>query len=134
VKLTGYSRVLRLALRRDRFALPTWIVLLGVLAAFYYDQFAKLYPTEAARQTLVVAAKANPSWVALAGPLESNSIGALALWKSSINFVIVALVVAFTVIRHGRADEESGRRELLESASVGRWVHPLVAVSIGAGA
>jgi ABC-2 type transport system permease protein len=94
-------------------------------------QFQNLYPTPAARETLVAATKANPAWVALSGPLASSEVGALALWKSSITIVVLALAVILTVIRHGRADEEFGRRELLESTPIGRLAHPCAAVTMG---
>jgi len=125
------GQLFRLALRRDRWVMPWWVFALGAITAVYYQQFEKLYPTEAGRQTLVVAAKANPAWVALSGPLLSNSVGALALWKSSITVVVLALAVSLTVVRHGRADEEFGRRELLESTPIGRLAHPAAAVLLG---
>jgi ABC-2 type transport system permease protein len=127
----GTASLLRLALRRDRFVLPTWVFVLGSLTSFYYVQFQNLYPTQASREVLVATTKANPAWVALSGPLASNEVGALALWKSSITIVVLSLAVILTVIRHGRADEEFGRRELLESTPVGRLAHPCVAVTMG---
>lgn len=87
------GQLFRLALRRDRWVMPWWVFALGAITAVYYQQFEKLYPTEAERQTLVIATKANPAWVALSGPLLSNSVGALALWKSSITVVVLALAV-----------------------------------------
>jgi ABC-2 type transport system permease protein len=127
----GTGALLRLALRRDRYVLPAWMIVLGSLTAFYYVQFQNLYPTQAAREVLVATTKANPAWVALSGPLASSEIGALALWKSSITIVVLALAVILTVVRHGRADEELGRRELLESTPIGRLAHPCAAVSMG---
>lgn len=127
----GTLQLLRLALRRDRWIMPWWVLALGCITSVYYVQFQDLYPTEAMRETLVVATKANPAWVALSGPLNSNSIGALALWKSSITIVILVLAVMLTVVRHGRADEEFGRRELLESAPIGRFAHPSAALLMG---
>jgi ABC-2 type transport system permease protein len=130
-RFQGTGPLLRLALRRDRFVLPAWVIVLGSLTSFYYVQFQNLYPTQAARAVLVATTKANPAWVAISGPLASSEVGALALWKSSITIVVLSLAVILTVIRHGRADEEFGRRELLESTPVGRLAHPCAAVTIG---
>jgi ABC-2 type transport system permease protein len=127
----GTGPLLRLALRRDRFIMPSWVIVLGSLTSFYYVQFQNLYPSQAGREALVATTKANPAWVALSGPLASSDVGALALWKSSITIVILSLAVILTVVRHGRADEEFGRRELLESTPVGRLAHPCSAVTMG---
>jgi len=127
----GTAQLIRLAVRRDRFVLPTWIVLLGSVTCFYYVQFVQLYPSAAEREALVVATKANPAWVALAGPLTSSETGALAVWKNSVSVLVLALAAILTVIRHGRADEEFGRRELLESTPIGRLAHPTASIAVG---
>ncbi len=62
----------------------------------------------------------SPSLTAMYGPIWSPSLGGLTAWRSSIILLVVALATAFTVVRHTRAEEEQGRRELLGAGVVGR--------------
>ena len=55
-----------------------------------------------------------------------SSAGALSVWRSGFVLVLVALASALTVVRHTRAEEEAGRRELLGASVVGRQA-PLTA-------
>ncbi|MBO4207579.1 ABC transporter permease [Micromonospora echinofusca] len=118
--LAGTGGLIRLVLRRDRILLPLWVLLLAVLPASYASTFAGLYPTQAERAGYVAGTAANPSIVALLGPVYSDSIGALAVQRSGMLLLIVALISLLTVIRHTRTEEEAGRRELLGATALGR--------------
>jgi ABC-2 type transport system permease protein len=84
------------------------------------SSFAALYPTAAARQQFAAIGGSNATFVALYGRLYGSSLGELVAWRCGFVSVIVGLISLLTVIRHTRVEEESGRRELVASTSVGR--------------
>ncbi len=81
---------------------------------------AALYPAEADRARLAVSISANPSFLALTGPIMVTSIGGVTAWRVGvIAGLMVALMALLTVVRRTRADEESGRAELLSAGVLG---------------
>ena len=124
--LTGTLALARLALRLDRVRLTVWVLGLAVLPMSTAANYFKLYPTQADLRA-VSGVLTNPSLVALSGPLFDVSIGGLTAWKIGVTeFILVALMSLLTVVRHTRADEETGRLELVGAAVVGRLA-PLTA-------
>jgi ABC-2 type transport system permease protein len=125
--LTGTSQLLKLMARLDRVRLTVWVVLLGLLPVVVASSFLALYDTEAARRELAATVASSPGLVALLGPINGTSVGALTLWRvGTIVAVLVALMATLTVIRHTRLEEETGRRELVGSTVLGRHA-PLLA-------
>lgn len=118
--VTGTLGLARLILRRDRWLMPLWMVWLAFVPINFAAGFAALYPTAADRQQFAEASSGSAALVALYGPVFGASVGALVAWRTSIVTVIVGLISALTVIRHTRAEEEAGRRELLGATVVGR--------------
>jgi ABC-2 type transport system permease protein len=119
--LAGAGALARLAARRDRVMLPAWIYILTALVAGTAYSFRKLYPTAAGRAEFAAAAGQNPSLLSLYGPLYGNSLGSLTAWRyGGFAALGAGLMSIFIVIRHTRADEETGRLELIGSAAVGR--------------
>ncbi|MGW0432524.1 ABC transporter permease [Micromonospora sp. NPDC003197] len=117
---TGTGQLVRLILRRDRWLLLLWILILAVLPMSYSSAIAELYPTEAARQAYASGLARNPSIVSLLGPAFGASLGALTAQRSSMIMLVAGLISLLTVIRHTRTEEETGRRELLGSTVLGR--------------
>ena len=64
----------------------------------------------------------NAALIAMAGPARAlNTVGGQVTWQATAFGAIVAgLMSMFLVGRHTRAEEESGRDELLRAAAVGR--------------
>jgi ABC-2 type transport system permease protein len=125
--LAGTGGLVRLILRRDRFLLPLWVVVLAVQpvqTAAALDQF---YATPAALRDLYGTIAGNPGLLAMLGPVFDATLGALTAWRAGLILNVVGLASLLTVIRHTRADEEAGRRELLGATVVGRNA-PLAAV------
>ena len=119
--LAGTGALARLAGRRDRIMVPAWIYILTALVAGTAYSFRKLYPTAAGREQFAAAASHNPSLLSLYGPLYGNSLGSLTAWRyGGFAALGAGLMSIFIVIRHTRADEETGRLELIGSAAVGR--------------
>jgi ABC-2 type transport system permease protein len=119
--LAGTGTLAKLAARRDRIMLPAWIYVLTALVAGTAYSFRKLYPTAAGREQFAAAAGHNPALLSLYGPLFGSSIGSLTAWRYGAFAALgAALMSVFVVVRHTRADEETGRLELVGSAAVGR--------------
>jgi ABC-2 type transport system permease protein len=134
--LAGTRALVRLALRRDRITLPVWLYAFVALIVGTAASFSRLYPTVAGRRAFATGVADNPALIALYGRLlDPTSIGALTMWRIGINgAALVGLMGLTTVMRHTRAEEETGRLELLGSAVVGRQA-PLTAgllVALGA--
>jgi ABC-2 type transport system permease protein len=100
-----------------------WWVIGGTL--LYYSQAAgvdSLYPTQADLDRAAVSEAANTAFVAMAGPARAlNTVGGQVTWQASaFGAILAGLMSMFLVGRHTRAEEESGRDELVRSAPVGR--------------
>ncbi|OBG63372.1 ABC transporter permease [Mycobacterium sp. E3339] len=127
--------MLRLYLRRDRIALPLWVLLLSVpLATVYVGSIEKVYPTQAARAGFAASIMASPAQRALYGQVSNDSLGAVGIWKAGMFHMLIAVAVILTVIRHTRADEEAGRTELVDSTAVGRYASLSAALLLSFGA
>ena len=132
---SGTLSILRLYLRRDRITLPLWVLLLSVpLATVYVGSIEKVYPTAAARAGFAASIMASPAQRALYGPVYNDSVGAVGIWKAGMFHLLIAVAVILTVIRHTRADEETGRTELIDSTAIGRYASLTAALMLCFGA
>ncbi|WCN02251.1 ABC transporter permease [Streptomyces sp. M92] len=133
--LAGTGTLVRFALRRDRVRLPVWILalLLGTLSTA--NSYAELYGTPEDRAN-AVETMGSPAGLAMSGPrhyLDAYDSGAM-LGHQMLGFmaVLVGLMSVLTVTRHTRAEEETGRAELLRSTVVGRHAHLAAALWVAA--
>ncbi|MEV4051465.1 ABC transporter permease [Amycolatopsis sp. NPDC049688] len=135
-ELAGTWHLTRLALRRDRVILPIWIVLLSVVPASTVNTFTQFYPTVADRLALQAGANANPSYALLYGPpFDLTTAGGFIAWRMcGFLALLTGLMVVFTVTRHTRAEEDTGRAELLASAVVGRYAALTASLLVAGGA
>ncbi len=126
----GATRLLRLALRRDRVLLPVWVAALVLSSVSSVQATIDLYPDAASRAEAAAGINDNPALVAIYGPLaDATSLGSLATFKLLLlGGVFVAMLCSVLVRRHTRLEEESGRAELLASTVVGR--HALLAAAV----
>jgi ABC-2 type transport system permease protein len=132
---TGTLGMLRLYLRRDRIVLPLWVLLLSTpLATVYIGGIEKVYPDQAARAGFAATIMASPAQRALYGNIYNDSLGATGIWKAGMFHLLIGVAVILTVIRHTRADEETGRAELIDSTAVGRYASLTAAVLLSFGA
>ncbi|MFJ1754323.1 ABC transporter permease [Kitasatospora sp. NPDC088134] len=120
--LTGTGILYRLALRRDRIALPVWVYVGTGMVASTAFSFRKLYGDEAARRTFAAGIDGNGSLRALYGPVfDGTTIGGLTAWRMGVfGAVLAGLMSTLLVVRHTRAEEEDGRLELVGAGAVGR--------------
>lgn len=132
---SGTGGMLRLYLRRDRIVLPLWVLLLSVpLATVYIGSIEKVYPDQAARAAFAASIMASPAQRALYGQVYNDSLGAVGIWKAGMFHLLIGVAVILTVIRHTRADEETGRAELIDSTAVGRYASLTAALLLTFGA
>ncbi|MET7423709.1 ABC transporter permease [Dactylosporangium sp. NPDC005555] len=126
---TGTGALARLIVRRDRVLLPIWMLLLGILPLSLASGTAQLFKTDAERQGYIDDLGGSPLLLLFYGTKPSDpSLGALIFWRSATGIVILALIGVLFVIRHTRAEEEAGRRELIGAGVVGR--HAPVAAAL----
>ncbi|GHF59885.1 ABC-2 type transport system permease protein [Amycolatopsis bartoniae] len=133
--LAGTGQLVRLALRRDRVVVPVWVLVLGVLPAAIAATYEQFYPDAASRSSLTTGAAANPSVTLLYGPaFDLSTAGGFTAWRIlAFLSLFTALACVFTVTRHTRQEEDTGRQELLSSAVLGRFA-ALTAALLVAGA
>src|SRR5690606_18859276 len=121
--LSGTGQLTRLALRRDRLVLPLWIVVVVLLTTAGAGAYEQLYPDPAERAALTAGMANNPSITLLLGPAyDLSTAGGFTAWRfGTMLSLLLALVCVFTMTRHTRQEEETGRYELLSSTVVGRY-------------
>jgi ABC-2 type transport system permease protein len=129
--LTGAGELARLAVRRDRIMLLAWIYALTAIAASGGYALKAVYKTASSRATLAASIHGDPALLFLYGQLHGSSLGAIASWRYLAYAAIgAALMSTFLVVRHTRADEETGRLELVGSTAVGRHAALVVAMLV----
>lgn len=133
-RTSGTGVLLRAALRRDRWQLLWWS--LGV-STLYWSQGVgtdRLYATQAELSTAAASMAGNSAMVAMAGPARAlDTVGGQVAWQSTaFGAIAVGLMSMVLVVRHTRAEEESGRDELVRSGAVGRLA-PVLAALLAVG-
>ena len=130
--LTGTGRLVRLALRRDRVRIVAWALGVAGLVGYFGVAIPVVYPDAAARQTRADIMR-DPAGALMTGPgygLEDYTFGAmLANEMLGMIGIAVALMSIFAVVRHTRAEEETGRAELVRASVAGRRA-PLTAALV----
>jgi ABC-2 type transport system permease protein len=119
----GTGGLLRFALRRDRRRLLIWVLALGGLTVYTAVGLSAVYPTAADRQGRA-AVIITPAGVLLSGPgygIDHYTLGAMIANELSLTSMVAAAIMSIQlVVRQTRAEEESGRAELVRAAIVGR--------------
>ncbi|HCB07093.1 MAG TPA: ABC transporter permease [Nocardioides bacterium] len=115
--------LLRAFLRRDRWLYLWWglgVALLYVSQAWSVDG---LYTTQEEFDRAAANMAGNKALIAMAGPARAlNTTGGQVTWQAAaFGAVCAGLMSMFVIGRHTRAEEESGRDELLRAAPVGRY-------------
>ncbi|WP_406079835.1 ABC transporter permease [Micromonospora sp. NBC_00858] len=125
--LTGTRQLARLVLRRDRVRLAIWVLGTPLLGYALAGSVAGVYPDEAARHGYAATSASSLVARAFNGPIAGADLGAVVVAETYVTLaLIVALLSTFTVARHTRQNEETGRAELLGASVVGRYA-PLTA-------
>ncbi|MBN1174686.1 MAG: ABC transporter permease [Micromonosporaceae bacterium] len=134
--LAGTGTLIRFNLRRDRIRLPLWLAGITLTQVSGAASYPGIYPTAADRQSQAVVFGENPAMKAMTGPgygLEDYTFGAMMSNEYlSMMVILGALMAVFMVVRHTRAEEETGRAELVRSSVVGRYAHLTAALTVTA--
>jgi ABC-2 type transport system permease protein len=134
--LTGVGSLIRLALRRDRIRLSVWIAALTLMMVYAPNAVKLAYPDEAARQARVNLLK-TPAGMILGGPMfgvNETDLGVMMANELMLTLIIASSILSIlTVIRHTRAEEESGAAELVLSSVVGRYARTYAALIVVGG-
>jgi len=130
-RFTGTWKMIRFILRRDRILLPAVVLGAGALMLMYVSSVDSLYPTAADLKKLAASMDGNPAVVAMLGPTRNlETLGGVIAWRTGMVMqVTVSLISMFLIGRHTRADEQTGRTELILSTATGRFA-PLSAALI----
>ncbi|HNV12149.1 MAG TPA: ABC transporter permease, partial [Propionibacteriaceae bacterium] len=128
----GTWHLLRLAWRRDRVLIPATVISLAVLIYYSVVATLALYSNVAERVIAAKAAGAMPSVIAMYGHIyDPTSLGGIGTAKvGMIGFLTMAILAIAIVRRHTRAEEESGRFELLGATVYGRRAPLAAAVTL----
>jgi ABC-2 type transport system permease protein len=118
--LVGTAALTRLAARRDRVRLAVWVlglsVFVGATTALWADQLTNAQ--DMAQEARLAAASPG---IRMLGLASAANVGAYAMIRNYVLLaVLAALMSIFTVVRHTRQGEETGRSELLGAGVVGR--------------
>jgi len=131
--LTGWTQLTRFAFRRDRIRLSVWVGLLTLMMVYAPNAIALAYPEESQRQARVNLLK-TPAGIMLGGPMfggNETDLGVMMANELMLTLIVAASILAIqTVIRHTRAEEETGAAELVLSASVGRHARTVAALTV----
>ncbi|WP_326825377.1 ABC transporter permease [Streptosporangium sp. NBC_01756] len=133
--MTGTGMLLRVVVRRERITFPTWVLVIVLLTAGMISYIHRYFPTPQALRLYAEVIRDNPVFLGLGGPVTDPSIGAMAAWRGGgLPYLLAAWMAVSIVIRHTRAEEESGRHELLLAGVVGRHAPSAAALLAAAGA
>lgn len=134
--VTGAGTLLRLAIRRDRTRATIWITALTILMVYAPNAIRLAYPGEAQRVARVNLLK-TPAGMMLGGPMfgvDETDLGVMLANELTLTLIVAASILSIlTVIRHTRAEEESGAAELVMSSPVGRHARTFAALLLTAG-
>lgn len=127
---TGTRHLVRLILRRDRVRLLLWVVGLGGVIAVSALAVPPIYDTPEKVAGYASAVGTSPVSYLMSGRQAGiDTIGGIVAHEiSQVAQLGICLMVMFLVVRHTRAEEESGRAELLRSTVLGRHSATLAAL------
>ncbi|BBY62583.1 ABC transporter permease [Mycolicibacterium helvum] len=131
--LTGTVTLVRFALRRDRIRLAVWVSALTLMMVYAPNAIRLAYPDQTQRQARVNLLK-TPAGIVLGGPMfggDETDLGVMMANELTLTLIVAASILAvLTVVRHTRAEEESGAAELVLSSIVGRHARSCAALIV----
>ncbi|WP_019970891.1 ABC transporter permease [Mycobacterium sp. 141] len=129
----GTAELLRLGVRRDRVRLSVWVAVLTLMMVYAPNTIKFAYPEEQQRLSRVELLK-TPAGTMFGGPMfghNETDLGVMMANELMLTLIIATSILAIsTVIRHTRAEEESGAAELVASSVVGRHARTCAALAL----
>lgn len=130
--MTTLAVLLRHRIRRDRVQIPLWLASIAALVLFSSLALGETFGGLEERTMLVRLATANPSILLLRGAPQGAGPDALLIFTIlAFLGVLVGLMNAFLAVRHLRAEEESGRADLVSSTPAARAFPALATLVYG---
>ena len=131
-RLTGIRPLLHVALKQDRTNIAPWIALISVLSASSVLVYDWVVPDPQSQQILQLNITANPAMALIFGtPVDLTTADGFNAWRAgALGAFFAGLMAIFIVVRNSRAEEDSGRAELVAAGVVGREARPAVAVAL----
>ena len=115
--------------RRSRVFLAVWAYVLLAVSVGTVASFRSLYPTGQARAALANGVRETVALLALSGRISGSSLGELVQWRlMSLGGIALGVFNVLLVVRHTRAEEESGQAELVLSRGLSRTLPLTIAL------
>ncbi|KQV06625.1 ABC transporter permease [Leifsonia sp. Root112D2] len=128
--MNTFGVLLMQRLRRDRWQLIIWIACIALLAFVATTSVGSTYGSGASRASVLKLAVSNPAILMLRGLPQGSSLAAVTYFEIFTFLALLAgLMSTFLAVRHTRAEEESGRAELIASTPAARLT-PTVATLV----
>src|SRR5699024_5120269 len=131
--LAGLGALIRLYGRLSRRPLIVWTLAMLVLVPASILAMEEAYPDQAALDARAMLLD-NPSAVMMTGPYFAAD--GYTFWAMVANELLLYVLIAVAImsvllaVRHTRAEEQSGRLEMVRALPVGRLAPPLAALVI----
>jgi ABC-2 type transport system permease protein len=126
----GTVALFRLAVRRDRYTLPAWMLGMAAFTASTTALWAQDFRDPTALTEEIRIAATSPG-IRMLGLVSGPTVGAYAMVRDYLLLaVLAALMSTFAVVRHTRQGEETGRAELIGAAVVGRRAGLVAALAV----
>ncbi len=133
-ELTGTTGLVRAILRRDRVRIVVWTVSIAGLVVLTAASVKGLFPTQADLEKAAQAEDSAAAIVLNGPPYALDTVGGQVAYQvSTWGMVVVGLMTLLMFTRNTRAEEESGRLELVRATVVGRHAPSTSALIIVGG-
>ena len=131
-RLTGARPLLHVAAKQDRKNIAPWIALISVLSASSVLVYDWVFPDPESQRILQLNITANPAMALIFGkPIDLTTADGFNAWRAgALGAFFAGMMAIFIVVRNSRAEEDSGRAELVATGVVGRAARPAVAVAL----
>lgn len=122
----GTGTLFRLFLKRDRLRFLLWVLAPFLLAVATAATFGAMD-----LETAIAEFISDPVISAMQGPVMSNDLAGVVVWRMmGLNVIILGIAGVLTVVRHTRAEEESGRSELIRAYVTGHYANLTAALLV----
>lgn len=130
--ITGTATLLPVTAKANVRSIAPWIAGVTALSVSSILAYRLIFPDAADRQALSFAIGANPALSLIFGPARNLMTNdGFNAWRSgALGAFFTGLMAILTVVATSRADEDSGRAELLASGVLGRQARLAVAVAL----
>ncbi|RKS05264.1 ABC-2 type transport system permease protein [Nocardiopsis sp. Huas11] len=134
-KFAGTGHLIRFILRRDRIRMTVWTAALVGTLAMTIPTLDEMFQTPEQRLGRA-AVMETPTGIVFGGPgygLDSYGLGAMIANELTMSLLVaLAIMSILHVVRHTRAEEESGRAELLRANVMGSSAQMTAALATNA--